>query len=190
MLANSRVAAYGDAKRFIHHVHPNDIVFFSHKWTGIVAAAKVRNTAVKAPNDQTLCRDVEFLTPVPKRGDELKGMPFKKVSAITGKSFYWARTIKVPYLSRGGGPASHRVESIPSSDFIGGASDIPLDCPLLSCCSWDPRSSGTQTKPVSNVSEEHIIHASRSRGGPATNQFLGGRQTFQFVHCDWLSSPR
>jgi hypothetical protein len=27
-------------------------------------------------------------------------MPFRKVSEITGKSFYWARTIKVPYLSK------------------------------------------------------------------------------------------
>ena len=27
-------------------------------------------------------------------------MPFRKVREITGKSFYWARTIKVPYLSK------------------------------------------------------------------------------------------
>ena len=30
----------------------------------------------------------------------MTAMPFAKVSEITGKSFFWARTIKVPYLSK------------------------------------------------------------------------------------------
>jgi hypothetical protein len=30
----------------------------------------------------------------------VSGQPFEMVSEITGKSFYWARTIKVPYLSK------------------------------------------------------------------------------------------
>jgi len=30
----------------------------------------------------------------------MQAMPFTKVSELTGKSFFWARTIKVPYLSR------------------------------------------------------------------------------------------
>lgn len=47
-----------------------------------------------------LYRDVDFITSIPNRGQALKAMPFWKVSEITGKSFFWARTIKVPYLSK------------------------------------------------------------------------------------------
>ena len=89
-----------DAKRFVEYVYPGDIVFFSHKWTGIVAAARVKKSKIKAPDEETLYRDVEFLTPVPQEGKAIKAMPFGKVSEITGKSFFWARTIKVPYLSK------------------------------------------------------------------------------------------
>jgi len=100
MMENSRVAAFGDAKRFIEYVYPGDIIFFSHKWAGIVAAAKVKKGNIKAPDEDTLYRDVEFLTLIPRKGETIKAMPFSKVSEITGKSFFWARTIKVPYLSK------------------------------------------------------------------------------------------
>ncbi|MFT6835308.1 MAG: hypothetical protein ACJA0H_001344 [Francisellaceae bacterium] len=100
MMDNCRLEAYGDAKRFVNHVHVGDIVFFSHKWCGLIAAAKVKGD-VKAPDGQTLYRDVEFLTPVPNSKDEtIPAMPFSEVSLITGKSFFWARTIKVPYLTK------------------------------------------------------------------------------------------
>lgn len=100
MMENARVAAFGDAKRFVEHVHPGDIVFFSHKWTGIVAAARVKKSSIRAPDENTLYRDVEFITPIPSRDKKLVAMPFHMVSEVTGKSFFWARTIKVPYLSR------------------------------------------------------------------------------------------
>lgn len=99
MLENKRLEAYGDAKRFASHVHEGDIVFFSHKWCGVVAAAKVKSKVYK-PDSDTWYRDVEFLTPVPSRQDNLAYMPFAKVSEFLGKSFFWARTIKVPYLTK------------------------------------------------------------------------------------------
>ena len=100
MMGKKRVAAFGDAKRFVEYVYPGDIIFFSHKWTGLVAAGRVKKGSIKSPDDQTLYRDIEFITPIPKKGQTIKAMPFGKVSEITGKSFFWARTIKVPYLSR------------------------------------------------------------------------------------------
>lgn len=101
MMENNRVAAFGDAKRFIEHVHPGDIVFFSHRWEGIVAAARVKLGGVKVADDGAEhYRDVEFITPIPKKDQPLKAMTFSKVSEVTGKSFFWARTIKVPYLSK------------------------------------------------------------------------------------------
>lgn len=100
MMENNRVAAFGDAKRFVEYVYPGDIVFFSHKWTGLVAAGRVKKGSIKSPDVDTLYRDVEFITPIPNKGQEIKALPFGKVSEITGKSFFWARTIKVPYLSK------------------------------------------------------------------------------------------
>lgn len=98
MMENECVAAFGDAKRFVDYIYPGDTVFFSHVGTGIVAAAKVSPGAVQSPEPDTRCRDVTFLTPTPARGDDYRAMPFNMVSEITGKSFFWARTIKVPYL--------------------------------------------------------------------------------------------
>ena len=100
MMENSRVAAWGDAKRFVEYVYPGDIVFFSHKWTGLVAAGRVKRGNIESPDEDTLYRDVEFITPIPKEDQNIPAMPFWKVSEITGKNFFWARTIKVPYLTK------------------------------------------------------------------------------------------
>ena len=110
MMENKCIAAFGDAKRFVDYIYPGDTVFFSHVGTGIVAAAKVGNGAVRSPEPETRCRGVSFVTPPPARGDDYRAMPFKKMSEITGKSFFWARTIKVPYL--GAGEAARLVEKL------------------------------------------------------------------------------
>lgn len=100
MMENNRVAAFGDAKRFVEYIYPGDIVFFSHKGTGLVAAAEVKKGRTKASSeDDALYRDVEFKTPIPERDKTINAMPFGTVSEITGESFYWAATLKVPYLS-------------------------------------------------------------------------------------------
>ena len=100
MMENGRVAAFGDAKRFVEYVYPDDIVFFSHKGTGLIAAGRVEKGDVMSDStEDALYRDVEFITPVPEKEQTIKAMPFSKVSEITGKRFFWARTIKVPYLS-------------------------------------------------------------------------------------------
>ncbi len=100
MMENNRVAAYGVIKYVVDYLNPRDIVFFSHKWVGVVAAAEVIGPAKDDGPDERF-RNVKFLTPVPaKSGGIKKFMPFSQVVSVTGKSFFWARTIKVPYLSR------------------------------------------------------------------------------------------
>lgn len=100
MMEQSRVAAYGDTQYVIDYLNPKDIVFFSHKWVGLIAAAEVLGSA-RTDGDDEKYRAVKFLTPVPNRNTGLtKFMPFSQVTAVTGKSFFWARTIKVPYLNR------------------------------------------------------------------------------------------
>lgn len=100
MMDGSYVAAYGDAKRFINRLLPGDYVFYSHKYKGIVAAGRVKRGDIKSPNQYTLCREVELLTRRPERGKPLPAMPFRKVSEVLEKNFYWASTVKTPYLTR------------------------------------------------------------------------------------------
>jgi len=100
MMEKARVSAYGETQYVIDYLNTGDIVFFSHKWVGLVAAAKVLGPAKMDGVDEKY-RDVKFLTPVPNRSTGvLKYMPFSQVTAVTGKSFFWARTIKVPYLNK------------------------------------------------------------------------------------------
>ena len=66
-----------------------------------MAAARVLLGPVKEDGPDENYRDVKFLTPIPKRDQGIETcMPFSQVSQMTGKSFYWARTIKNPYLNR------------------------------------------------------------------------------------------
>jgi uncharacterized DUF497 family protein len=100
MMENHRVAAYGDMKHVVEYLNPKDIVFFSHTKVGIVAAAEVIGP-VKDDGPEEKFRDIKFLTPVPTKATGIKkAMEFGQVSSVTGKSFYWARTVKAPRLNR------------------------------------------------------------------------------------------
>lgn len=101
MMEKGRVAAYGGAKRFVDFVRPRDFVFFYHKGKGIVAAGRVvgGRHVVKHEDYDEWYRDVEFLTPVPTRDQGVqRAMSPGQIREATDKSFFWARTIKVPYL--------------------------------------------------------------------------------------------
>lgn len=100
MFENKRVSAFGDIKGVIGYLSPKDFVFYSHKGLGIIAAAKVQGP-VKSEGDNENYRDVEFLTPVPEQEDGIKNyISFSEVSSLLDQSFFWARTIKSPYLSK------------------------------------------------------------------------------------------
>ena len=100
MMEKKRVAAFGDAQRYVNRVNPDDFVFFCHKGEGIVAAGRVQRGNVKSPDEHTSYRDVKFITPVPRRGEERYAMSYSRVYEITGRSFYHAVTLRVPYLAK------------------------------------------------------------------------------------------
>ena len=101
MIEHSRVAAWGNTKHFVGYIHPGDVVFLSHRGTGIVAAGKVKRGDIEKREEEDMWfRQVEFSTPIPIRNQKIRAMDFRRVSEITGKSFFWARTIKVPYLTK------------------------------------------------------------------------------------------
>ena len=99
MIDKKRIAAYGGAKDAAELIKPKDIVFYSHGGHGVIAAAEVISPT-KQDGPEEKHHDVRFLTPVPDRQRGIqKFLPFSQVSEITGKRFYWARTVKVPYLN-------------------------------------------------------------------------------------------
>jgi hypothetical protein len=101
MMEKSRVAAYGDLQHVVEYLSAGDIVFFSHTGVGVVAAAQVAPGPVRSDGSDQKYRNVKFLTPVPDRATGIRrAMTAADVSRATGKSFFWAKTIKVPYLDR------------------------------------------------------------------------------------------
>ena len=100
MITQSRVSAYGDRKEAVYSLACGDLVFYSHKGFGIAGAARVTGRGVRAdPENEELYWDVELLTPIPKDFDHPRAMSFEEVQKVTGKSFFWARIQKVPYLT-------------------------------------------------------------------------------------------
>lgn len=78
MFNMKRVSAYGDVAYCADYLHKGDIIFYSHKGCGIVAAARVKGRTKAINNNGELERyhDVEFITYVPHGYDELKFISF------------------------------------------------------------------------------------------------------------------
>ena len=99
MMENGRVAAFHEAMHAVERLDLGDIVFFWHPGHGLVAAARVVGP-VHPDGQTTLYRDVEFVTPIPMRGQELRAMPYAMVCEITGiPNFFMAAIIKNPPLN-------------------------------------------------------------------------------------------
>jgi hypothetical protein len=100
MVQKRRISAYGSRKDAVRSLSKGDIVFYSHKWVGIVAAAQVVGQNVKKDGDSELYWDVKFLTATPEDLTKPRSLSFQQVKEVTGKSFFWARIQKVPYLTK------------------------------------------------------------------------------------------
>jgi len=99
MLNNSRVAAFGGVKHVVNYLNEKDTVFLYHKGVGIVAAGVV-SSPVKKDGSETLYRDIKLLTKLPPENNEGKySLSASEIKKVLGKNFFWARTIKTPYLS-------------------------------------------------------------------------------------------
>jgi hypothetical protein len=84
----------------LHRLAKNDIVFLYHSHQGIIAAGRVTSNKVREDaENEALFLPLEWLTSVPKKGQPYQFMPPSKVNEVLGHGFFWARTIKTPYLS-------------------------------------------------------------------------------------------
>jgi len=100
MCDNNRVAAFGDQQQIIHCLNRNDVVFLYHKYEGIVAAGRVKSDVKSDPDVRgALYRDLEWLTQKPTR-EAYRAMSSTVIKNILGHNFFWAKTIKIPYLGK------------------------------------------------------------------------------------------
>jgi len=102
MCEGSRVAVFGDIKEQVRTFRKGDIAFIYHKGCGIVAAGEVTGRPTDDPkhaHDAMFCK-LKWLTPVPERGATLKYMPVSEIKKVTSRNFWWAKTLKYPYLDR------------------------------------------------------------------------------------------
>lgn len=98
MLENNRASIWGDAQNFIYSVNKNDYVFLSHRYVGIIAVGQVISNQ-KIDEDEGYV-NVKWLTKIPRKEEGIqKHFPFGKVTELLEHGFYWARTLKAPYLT-------------------------------------------------------------------------------------------
>lgn len=100
MCEHNRVAAFGDVKSIVHSFNKGDIVFLYHKGRGIVAAGEVKSDVKEDAAADAMFRDLKWLTTKPARNVPLKFMPVPQIKEVTGRNFWWAKTMKAPFLNK------------------------------------------------------------------------------------------
>ncbi|MFO0885904.1 MAG: hypothetical protein U0894_17250 [Pirellulales bacterium] len=101
MCENNRVAAFGDQAHVVSYLNKRDIVFLYHKWSGIVAAGMVTSGVKVDKAKDAQYRDLEWLTAKPcKVEGDPKAMAPSMIKETLNRDFFWARTIKSPYLTK------------------------------------------------------------------------------------------
>ncbi|MBP7372822.1 MAG: hypothetical protein KBG39_01655 [Opitutaceae bacterium] len=100
MCEHSRVAAFGGIQGIVHSFNKGDIVFLYHKGSGIVAVGKVKSDVKADEVKDALYRDLQWMTPVPRKGAELRAMSAAQIKDTMGFNFWWAKTMKPPFLNK------------------------------------------------------------------------------------------
>jgi hypothetical protein len=100
MCEGDRVAAFGDIKGIVHSFSKGDIVFLYHKGHGIVAAGEIRSDVKEDASADAMYRDLKWLTAKPTKGEALRVMPVSQIKQVTGRNFWWAKTMKAPFLNK------------------------------------------------------------------------------------------
>jgi hypothetical protein len=100
MCEGDRVAAFGGIKGIVHSFSKGDIVFLYHKGRGIVAAGEVKSDVKEDKSADAMYCELKWLTPKPIKGQDFKVMPVWKIKQVTGRNFWWAKTMKAPFLNK------------------------------------------------------------------------------------------
>lgn len=98
MCDGRRVAAFGSIKGIVHSFSKGDTVFLYHKGQGIVAVGEVKSDVKEDKAWDALYRDLKWLTTAPRKGAPLKALSAEEIRSVMGFNFFWARTMKSPFL--------------------------------------------------------------------------------------------
>ena len=100
MCEKGRAAAFGDIKGIVHSFSKGDIAFLYHKGYGIVAAGEIKSDVKEDKSADAMYRELKWLTPKPAKDKALKAMPVSQIKDVTGRNFWWAKTMKAPFLKK------------------------------------------------------------------------------------------
>lgn len=98
MVNNSRIAAFGKVKHSIKPINIGDYVFLFAKGRGLIAAASVTGE-LDYDGDNTCFKPVKFIFKPKYINDKPVALPVKQIKELLGRNFFWAKTVKSPYLS-------------------------------------------------------------------------------------------
>lgn len=100
MFAKSKISAYGNASRYINSFNKGDYVLYYHKGWGVIGAGIIKTPTVREDTSkEELYHTVDLLTPAIKDESEIRNISASDLCELLGKNFYFASTIKSPYLS-------------------------------------------------------------------------------------------
>jgi len=99
MCDRNRVAAFGSIKGIVHSLRKGDTTFLYHKGRGIIAAGEVKSGAKEDASADAMYCDLKWLTAKPSKGEGLRAMPVSQIKKVTGRNFWWAKTMKPPFLN-------------------------------------------------------------------------------------------
>ena len=100
MLTNNKIAAYGDAARYIDSFQKGDYALFYSKGRGIIAVGKIVSDHPTETGDEKHHK-VKMIVPESFAGDAsvLPSLTPNEIKTILDRNFYWASTIKTPFLT-------------------------------------------------------------------------------------------
>ena len=100
MFRHRKISAYGSASRIVKCFNKGDYAFYYHKGYGIIGAGIIKDSRYKelSENDE-MFRSVELITPQIKTEKEIKYITPSELSELLGKGFFYASTVKKPYLT-------------------------------------------------------------------------------------------
>ena len=100
MFKNSKISAYEKASRYIYSFNKGDYVLYYHKGWGVIGAGIIKNATVWEEKEKDeLYHTVDLLTPVLEKDSDIRNISAADLCSLLGKNFYFASTIKSPYLS-------------------------------------------------------------------------------------------
>lgn len=104
MLTSGKISAYGKASRFVNAFSIGDFAFYYVKGKGVVAAGKVVSELAEVAEDngsKEAYKMVQLLVPnqIPTEEKKLQAISPSELKQILGHGFFFASTVKKPYLS-------------------------------------------------------------------------------------------